>query len=412
MHIVFISIIGFMYIFELVINILNVSYSKQGIPDNVRHIYNEEEYKRWLSYHQEHLRLGILRKTVSTIVILSLLIFNIFGNLEAWAKSISDFSITQTLLFLLVYLVLETVISIPLDYYSTFYIEEKYGFNKTTFKTFWTDKIKSFLLSAALFGVLISGLQSLYIAFLDQLWLFILFAWLFLAIVLVLIFVLNTKVFVKAFNKLTPLEDGDLKEKIDALAIELGFEVQKISVMDASKRSSKLNAFFSGLGKTRDVVLFDTLIEKLNDEQILAVLAHELGHATHKDTTKMLLQNIITFGFFAALIGFILQYSELYTQFGLSGIFFGFALVLFMILMEPISILLGLVTNRWSRKIEYRADRFAKKHVGKDELIGALEILAKENFANLNPHPLYVSIYYNHPTISQRISALNQKEDL
>lgn len=412
MHIVFISIIGFMYIFELIINILNVNYSKQSIPKNVKHIYNEEEYKRWLSYHQEHLRLGILRKTVSTIVILSLLIFNIFGNLEAWTKSISDFSITQTLLFLLVYLTLETVISIPLDFYSTFYIEEKYGFNKTTFKTFWTDKIKSFLLSAALFGVLISGLQSLYIAFIDQLWLFILFAWLFLAIVLVLIFVLNTKVFVKAFNKLTPLEDGELKEKIDALAVELGFEVQKISVMDASKRSSKLNAFFSGLGKTRDVVLFDTLLEKLNDEQILAVLAHELGHATYKDTTKMLLQNIVTFGFFAALIGFILQYSELYTQFGLSGIFFGFALVLFMILMEPISILLGLITNRWSRKIEYRADRFAKKHAGKDEMIGALEILAKENFANLNPHPLYVSIYYNHPTISQRINALNLKEDV
>ncbi len=142
MHIVFISIIGFMYIFELVINILNVSYSKQGIPDNVRHIYNEEEYKRWLSYHQEHLRLGILRKTVSTIVILSLLIFNIFGNLEAWAKSISDFSITQTLLFLLVYLVLETVISIPLDYYSTFYNEEKYGLKLTKHQKHLKDMIK------------------------------------------------------------------------------------------------------------------------------------------------------------------------------------------------------------------------------------------------------------------------------
>ena len=412
MHIVFISIIGFMYIFELIINIMNVNFSKQGVPKNVNHIYDEKEYTRWLSYHQEHLRLGIVRKTVSTVVILSLLIFNIFGNLEVWAKEMSDFSITQTLLFLLVYLVLETVIDIPLDFYSTFYIEEKYGFNKTTFKTFWVDKIKSFLLTVVLFGVLIAGLQGLYIAFMNQLWIFILCAWIFLSIVLVLIFVLNTKVFVKAFNKLTPLEDGALKDKIDALASTLGFEVQKISVMDASKRSSKLNAFFSGLGKTRDVVLYDTLLEKLSDEQVLSVLAHELGHATHKDTTKMLVQNIVTFGLFSALIGFILQYAELYTQFGLSGIFFGFALVLFMILMEPISILLGLLTNKWSRKIEYRADQFAKTHVGKEHMISALEILAKENFANLNPHPLYVAIYYNHPTISQRISALNDKEDL
>lgn len=412
MHIVFIGIIGFMYIFELIIGIINVNFSKKGVPDNVKHIYDEKEYARWLSYHQENLRLSILRKTISTVVIISLLIFNIFGNLEAWAKGISEFSITQTLLFLLVYLALETVISIPLDFYHTFYIEEKYGFNKTTFKTFWVDQVKSFLLSAVLFGALISGLQSLYQAFVDQIWLFILFAWVFLSIVLVLMFILNTKVFVKAFNKLTPLEDGELKSKIDALAERLGFEVQKISVMDASKRSSKLNAFFSGLGKTRDVVLYDTLLEKLSDEQVLAVLAHEVGHATHKDTTKMLLQNIVTFGMFAALIGFILQYEELYVQFGLSGIFFGFALVLFMIIMEPISILLGLISNKWSRKIEYRADRFAKEHASKEDMINALEILAKENFSNLNPHPLYVSIYYNHPTISQRIDALNHEEDV
>ena len=412
MHIVFIGIIGFMYIFELIVNLLNVRYAKLDIPKNVSHIYDEKEYMRWLNYHKENLRLGIVRKTISTLMIIALLIFGIFGNLEAWAKNISDFAITQTLLFLVVYLALETVVSIPLDYYSTFYIEEKYGFNKTTFKTFWSDKIKSFLLSAVLFGALIAGLQGLYIAFIDQLWLFILFAWLFLAIILVLIFILNTKVFVKAFNKLTPLEDGELKDKIDKLASHLGFEVQKISVMDASKRSSKLNAFFSGLGKTRDVVLYDTLLEMLGDEQVLAVLAHELGHATHKDTTKMLIHNIITFGLFAVLIGFILQYPELYTQFGLSGIFFGFALVLFTILIEPISILIGLFTNKWSRKIEYRADRFAKTHSNKDDMIKALEILAKENFANLNPHPLYVAIYYNHPTISQRIDALNSEEDL
>jgi STE24 endopeptidase len=409
MDILIISIIGLMYIFELWINILNVSYSKNGMPDNVKHIYDQDAYEKWIAYHQETLRLSIIRKTVSMVFILSLLIFGIFGTFESWVKDVTDISVLQTVLFIGIYLVLDSIISIPLDYVSTFKIEEKYGFNKTTIKTFIIDQIKSLLLSVILLGALLAGLQGLYILFIDYIWIFILCAWLFLSIVLVLMFILNTKVFVKAFNKLTPLEDGELKEKIDELALNLGFEIDKISIMDASKRSSKLNAFFSGLGKTRDVVLFDTLLEKLSHEQVLAVLAHELGHATHKDTTKMLMQNILTFGLFAAIIGFILQYPEFYTVFNLSGVFFGFAFVLLMILMGPLSILLGIFTNRWSRKIEYLADGFAKKHVGKNEMIGALEILAKENFANLNPHPLYVFLYYNHPTISKRIESLNKE---
>jgi STE24 endopeptidase len=166
--------------------------------------------------------------------------------------------------------------------------------------------------------------------------------------------------------------------------------------------------FFSGLGKTRDVVLYDTLLDKLDEKQVLAVLAHELGHATYKDTTKMLIQNILTFGLYAAVIGLIMQSSTVYIDFGLEGIFFGFGLILFIILMEPISILLGMFTNGWARKIEFRADGFAKKHVGKDHMIHALEILAKENFSNLNPHPLYVKLFYNHPTISERISSLEK----
>lgn len=398
-----------MFIFELWINILNVSHSKKEMPESVKHIYDEEAYKKWISYHQEHLVFGIVKKTVSVVLTLSLLIFGLFGTFEAWAMSISGFAITQTLIFLGIYLLIETAIAIPFDFVHTFKIEEKYGFNKTSYKTFVNDQIKNFIVSILIFGTLLAGLQGLYIAFIDHIWIFILFAWLFLSFIMVLMFLLNTKVFVKIFNKLTPLEDGELKTRIDALGNKLGFEVEKISVMDASKRSSKLNAFFSGLGKTRDVVLYDTLLDKLTDDQVLAVLAHELGHATYKDTTKMLFQNILTFGLYAAIIGFILQSSDIYIAFGLSGIFFGFAIILFTILVEPISLILGLLTNGWSRKIEYRADRFAKEHVGKKEMIGALEVLAKENFANLNPHPLYVYIYYNHPTIAERIESLNKE---
>ncbi|BCR36770.1 M48 family metallopeptidase [Mariniplasma anaerobium] len=409
MHIVIIALIASMYVIDLVLNILNVKHSRLELPDNVKNIYDEEVYKKWASYNQEHLRFGIIQKSVFTALILGLLLFKVFGIFESIALNVTHSEILQTWIFLVIYLAIQTFIGIPFEYIDTFKIEEKYGFNKTTKKTFVIDQIKSFLLASLLFGALVAGLQGLYLAFIDSIWVFVLLAWVFLAVVMIIMFLLNTKVFVKLFNKLTPLEDGSLKEKIDKLANELGFEVEKISVMDASKRSSKLNAFFSGLGKTRDVVLYDTLIEKLSEEQVLAVLAHELGHATYKDTTKMLFQNILTFGLYALVIGLIMQSPSVYTAFGLEGVFFGFGLILFTILMGPISILLGMLTNGWSRKIEYRADGFAKKYVGQEHMIGALEVLARENFSNLNPHPLYVKLFYNHPTISERISSLEKK---
>ncbi len=407
MYFVIIVLVVSMYLLDLTLNILNVKHSRKEMPDNVKHIYDEEAYKKWSSYHSEHLRFGIVQKSVFTVLILGLLVFKVFGIFESIAIDISSSEIFQTWIFMGIYYIIHSIISIPFDYLHTFKIEEKYGFNKTTKKIFVIDHIKNFFLMGALFSGLLAGLQGLYLAF-DSVWLFVALAWIFLSIIMILMFVLSTKVFVKLFNKLTPLEDGALKEKIDKLALELGFEVDNISVMDASKRSSKLNAFFSGLGKSRDVVLYDTLLDKMSEEQVLAVLAHELGHATYKDTTKMLLQNILSFGLYAGLIGLIMQYSAVYIDFGLSGVFFGFAIILFMILIDPISIFIDMLTNGHARKIEYRADGFAKKYVGKEYMIGALEVLAKENFSNLNPHPLYVKLYYNHPTISERISALEK----
>lgn len=408
MHFVIIALIASMYVLDLVLNTLNVKHSKLELPDNVKHIYDEDAYKKWTSYNLEHLRFGIIQKSVFTALILGLLLFKVFGVFESIALNATNSQIIQTWIFLVIYLAIQSIIGLPFEYIDTFKIEEKYGFNKTTKKTFVIDQIKNFLLVSVLFGALVAGLQGLYIAFIDSIWIFVLLAWVFLAVVMIIMFLLNTKVFVKLFNKLTPLEEGTLKDKIDKLAVQLGFEVENISVMDASKRSSKLNAFFSGLGKTRDVVLYDTLLDKLSEEQVLAILAHELGHATYKDTTKMLFQNILTFGLYALVISFIMQSLSIYTFFGLEGVCFGFGLILFSILMGPISILLGMLTNGWSRKIEYRADGFAKKYVGKEQMVGALEVLARENFANLNPHPLYVKLFYNHPTISERISSLEK----
>jgi STE24 endopeptidase len=244
MYIVIIALIALMYLIDLFLNILNVKHSKLEMPDNVKHIYDEEAYKKWASYHHEHLIFGIIQKSVFTLLILGLLIFKVFGIFESIALNATNSEVLQTLIFLVIYLGIQTLIGLPFEYYNTFIIEEKYGFNKTTKKIFVIDQIKGFLLSSVLLGALIAGLQGLYLAFIDSVWIFVLLAWIFLAIIMILMFILNTKVFVKIFNKLTPLEDGTLKDMIDQLAVKLGFEVEKISVMDASKRSSKLNAFF------------------------------------------------------------------------------------------------------------------------------------------------------------------------
>ena len=222
---------------------------------------------------------------------------------------------------------------------------------------------------------------------------------------MLLLFLFNG-VFVRLFNKLTLLEEGSLKEKIDALAFSLGFEVKRIYVMDGSRRSTKLNAFFSGLGKTKEVVLFDTLIEKSTEDQILAVLAHELGHATHKDTLKGLMQQLFVIGLYVLVLGFILTTVDLHTAFYLSNVHFGFSIILMSILLSPVNTLLGLYTNYVSRVHEYKADAFAARHTSKDAMISALKLLVVENFANLTPHPLYVKLYYSHPPISSRIASV------
>jgi STE24 endopeptidase len=235
--------------------------------------------------------------------------------------------------------------------------------------------------------------------------------WIFISVVLLLIFVLNTKVFVRLFNKLKPIEEGELKDKITALAKKTGFEVKAISSMDASKRSTKLNGFYSGLGKIGEIVLYDTLISKLSIDQILAVLAHELGHAKHKDTLRMLVVQIMILGLYACGIGLILQMPIFFTSFGLEGIHFGFAFILFSILMEPLSLLLQIPVNILLRRAEYKADAFSVKMTSKKDMTEVMKILVTENFSNLNPHPLTVLLHYSHPPVSQRLQAIENLEN-
>lgn len=404
--IVVLGIIIVMFVIDLVVSLLNYRHRDQPIPGIVEGVYDQQTYDKWLKYSMETLRFDLITKSISTVLMVLLLLSGAFGWLERITNTWFEHEIMHTIAFLGIYMLFFNVlVNMPLEYYATFVIEEKYGFNKSTRKTFFLDQLKNLLLIVLLGGGLLAGLHALYQVFLNRIWLFTLLAWVGMSFVTVLLFFLN-KLFVKIFNKLTPLPDGSLKKSIEALATKVGFKVTAISVMDASRRSTKLNAFFTGLGRTRQVVLYDTLVEKMSEDEIMAVLAHELGHAVHKDVPKILLRQVFVFVAYLILFGLVVQNSAMAQTFGLSGTHFGFSLLLFSILISPLDLLLDFPSNYLSRKAEYAADAFSAKYANCSHIMSALVRLAQENLANLNPHPLYVLFHYNHPPLAARLNAI------
>ena len=388
-----------MFLVNLVVSYLNYKNRNATLPKNVQSIYDKEAYKKWHQYFMDKFKFGMLEKTFSVLVLFLLLLSNGFIKIESYISDFTNNISLQILAFIGLLALASMIINIPFNYYDTFVIEEKYGFNKTTKVTFFLDFIKSLILGVTLGGGILFGVIKLVEVFENKLLYFVLSLWLASTVFMLLVAVLNTKVFVKIFNKLTPLEEGSLKDKIKTLSEKVGFDVKAIWVMDASKRSSKLNAFFSGFGKMKDVVLYDTLIDKMSEEEILSVLAHELGHAVHKDVAKMMFRGILITGFYILLLGLMLSYGS-YSL--------GYTLIVLSIVLEPLGLLLGIISNKFSRKAEYKADHFSGQHVDKSHMVSALKVLAKENFSNLTPHPWYVVIHYSHPPISQRIKALLQ----
>lgn len=392
------------FAFDMWLSILNYNHRTQPIPDNVKDIYDTESYSRWLNYTMENFRLGMIAKVLSTIIIVALLTFGFFPVLNRFSLTISADPIIRTLIFVGIYMILNSLIDIPFSYIKNFKIEEKYGFNKTTKKTFVLDLLKSLIMMIVLGGSVLYVLLSLYLNSEN----FILYTWLFLVTIMILINILYTKVFIKIFNKLTPLPDGELKDKIMEFAQKTGTSIKSISVMDASRRTKKLNAFFSGFGKFKSIVLYDNLIEKMSSDEIVAVLAHEIGHGKHMDTLRNLLMALIQMGIMLYFLQLFLSWEALSISFGFETVNIGFGLILFSVFLSPIDILLDVPLSAISRWAEYRADGYAKENGYKEAMITALKRLAQENFANLTPHPLMVKMTYSHPPISQRIQALNK----
>jgi STE24 endopeptidase len=403
-NILTITIILATFAFDMWLSILNYNHRTQPIPDNVKDIYDTESYSRWLNYTMENFRLGMIAKVLSTIIIVALLIFGFFPVLNRFSLTVSANPIIRTLIFVGIYMILNSLIDIPFSYIKNFKIEEKYGFNKTTKKTFVLDLLKSLIMMIVLGGSVLYVLLSLYLNSEN----FILYTWLFLVTIMIFINILYTKVFIKIFNKLTPLPDGELKDKIMEFAQKTGTSIKSISVMDASRRTKKLNAFFSGFGKFKSIVLYDNLIEKMSSDEIVAVLAHEIGHGKHMDTLRNLLMALIQMGIMLYFLQLFLSWEALSISFGFETVNIGFGLILFSVFLSPIDILLDVPLSAISRWAEYRADGYAKENGYKEAMITALKRLAQENFANLTPHPLMVKMTYSHPPISQRIQALNK----
>ena len=388
--------------FDLWLTYLNYSYRNKPLPNHIQDIYDQESYQSWQNYNHEK----VIFSTLIGIIDTALTLLFIFYISPLWINivmGVTDQLIIQTLLFLSLYAGLSWIISLIASAYSTFHIEEKYGFNHTTVSTFLYDNLKSLTLTIVFGGLLLTCVLYLYLAF-DQL--FIIYAWVILVSFILIINVLYTKVLIKLFNKLTPLQEGDLKQAIERFAKKVDFPLQSIYVMDASKRTTKMNAFFSGFGKFKDIVLYDNLLEKLNHDEIIAVLAHEVGHAKHKDVLKNLLVLIVTLLVYLIIFSALLTDTSYLVNFNMPNDALGFQLVIIIVLIHPISTLLDIALSNLSQSKEYRADAYAKKCGYKKALISALKILSRENYANLTPHPFVVLLRYSHPPVGRRILAL------
>ena len=396
---ILISILIISFIVDKVLDALNAKHYKDPIPPELSDVYEEEDYLKSQNYKKANDRFSSIASSISLVVTLFFFYLDGFAFVDEWARTFSDNTIIIALLFFGSIMFVSDLLSTPFSYYHTFIIEEKFGFNKTTLKTFLVDKIKGWLMSAILGGLLLSIIIWFYEAVGSNFWLY---AW---GIIAVFVFFMNmfyARLIVPLFNKQTPLCDGSLKTKIQDYAQKVGFKLDKIVVIDGSKRSTKANAYFSGFGSEKRVTLFDTLIKDLEEEEIVAVLAHEVGHYKRKHILFNLIISILIMGFTFWLLSLFIGNPILSEALNVASPSFHIGLIAFGILYSPISELTGLIMNFISRIFEYQADNYAKETFDAAPLISGLKKLNKNSLSNLTPHPAYVFVYYSHPTLLQR----------
>ena len=393
------------FVLERVLEALNFKHMSPVLPDSLKGIYDEEEYGRFQSYKRENGRLDCWSSEVGFGVMIVFLVAGGFGWYNSWMVSLTDSVVWQTILFVMGLSVVSTVLDIPFDYYATFRIEEKYGFNKTTRRVYWLDTVKELFLSLVLGGVLLALVVWFYTWAGTYFWLY---AWGAVTLFSVFMAMFYSQLIVPLFNKQTPLQAGSLRDKIQAFAEKVGFKLDNIYVIDGSKRSTKANAYFTGLGPKKRVVLYDTLIDELTEEEIVAVLAHEVGHYKKRHTLRSMVVSVIQMGVLFWLFSLCVNNAALSEALGGDRAYFQLGLIAFAILYSPVNLILEIGMNVWSRSNEYEADAFAARYYEGDYLVSGLKKISVKSLSNLTPHPLYEYIYYSHPSLLKRIDAIKR----
>ena len=407
-EIIFFIIVVFLcldFVLERVLESLNSKHMSPVLPDSLKGIYEEKEYSRFQSYKRENGRLDSWSSGGGFVVMIVFLVAGGFGWYNSWVVSLTDSVVWQTILFVVGLSVVSSVLDIPFDYYATFRIEEKYGFNKTTRRVYWLDTVKELFLSLVLGGVLLAAVVWFYTWAGTYFWLY---AWGAVTLFSVFMAMFYSQLIVPLFNKQTPLQEGSLRDKIQAFAGKVGFKLDNIYVIDGSKRSTKANAYFTGLGPKKRVVLYDTLIDELTEEEIVAVLAHEVGHYKKRHTLRSMVVSVIQMGVLFWLFSLCVNNVALSEALGGDRVYFQLGLIAFAILYSPVNLILGIGMNVWSRSNEYEADAFAARYYEGDYLVSGLKKISVKSLSNLTPHPLYEYVYCSHPSLLKRIDAIKR----
>ena len=385
------------FVYDLVLYALSAGQKKKPLPENVRDVYNAEEYARWADYSQEKRRVNIAERIFDFAVLLLLYGTNVFS---AVYSAMPGGEYAKSALLMLLYTAFLTVLTIPFDWVREMRVEEKYGFNRTTKKTFAADQVKGFAVNALLNVGLVCLALLMFRTFGAG---FFLFLYAVIAVFMIAFSMLSTT-FMKLYNKFTPLEDGELRDVLTKMFADAGYQLSDIYVMDASQRTTKVNAFCSGLGRFKKIVLYDNLVNNYTTGEIAAVFAHELGHYRHRDTMKLTAYSLFMMAVITALIAAFVLVPQISLDYGFAAPSVVFAVIALMgAVTEPIMTLLAIPSNAMSRAFEYRADREAVLAGYGEDMISALKKLSKDNLSDLNPHPAVVALEHNHPTMSRRI---------
>jgi STE24 endopeptidase len=404
--IIILVFIVFDFVLEYILDSMNAKTWDLPIPQELAGIYDEEKYAKARNYHKAKEQLSSIATILSTVIIIVFLWLKGFAMVHLFIATITNSPILQALLFFGAFSIASDIIGLPFELYGIFVIEEKFGFNKMTWKTYVSDKIKGYLLGAIIGGVLLSLFVWFY-TFAGKL--FWIYAWILFTAFTLFFTMFYTSLIVPLFNKLNPLEDGSLRAKIEAFAQKINFPLTNIFVIDGSKRSTKANAYFSGIGSKKTIVLFDTLINEQTEEELVSVLAHEVGHYKMKHIQKGMVIGILQMGALLFLLSFFINKPQLSQALGLQTEvpIFHVGLIAFSLLYSPFSMITGIFMNIFSRKNEFEADNYAKENTGTGEhLITALKKLSANNLSNLNPNKWYVFFHYSHPPLLERVRNL------